>query len=292
VAVSYLRTRKTTNQALISKVAMAALNLPPCPPSLKTIQHFLKIANEHDTRDPVISYWSRLTALQTGLTLDKSSKEALAVLLPLMDWLEKEKASRQDDEAVTNEVVASAHVENYAMKLFLVADKADRAANFGKNVVKCFYSAGILFDVMETFGPLTPEVNHYRKYAKVKAAYIHNCLKNGETPIAGPLAGDDDDEEDAPVPNNEQQDDAQSVPANLPSAPTPATAPAPAAEMTNLNISNPRSSSPPALSYDKVAKAQKFCKYAISALDYQDTNTAVENLTKALHLIQTGQELD
>ena len=25
-----------------------------------------------------------------------------------------------------------------------------------------------------------------RKYAKWKATYIHNCLKNGETPIAGP----------------------------------------------------------------------------------------------------------
>jgi vacuolar protein sorting-associated protein VTA1 len=46
------------------------------------------------------------------------------------------------------------------------------------------------------------------------------------------------------------------------------------------------------LSYDKVARAQKLCKYAISALDYQDTKTAVENLTKALHLVQTGEELE
>ena len=36
----------------------------------------------------------------------------------------------------------------------------------------------------------------HRKYAKWKAAYIHNCLKNGETPIAGPLAtGEEDDQE-------------------------------------------------------------------------------------------------
>ena len=74
------------------------------------------------------------------------------------------------------------------MKLFLTADKADRAANFGKNVVKCFYSAGVLFDVLETcFGELPPEAAHYRKYSKMKAAYIHNCLKAGETPVAGPL---------------------------------------------------------------------------------------------------------
>jgi len=266
-----------------------ALSLPPCPPSLKIIQHFLKLANEHDTRDPVISYWSRLTALQTGLLLDKSSKEALAVLLPLMDWLEKEKTDKQDNEAITQEVVASAYVENYAMKLFLAADKQDRAANFGKNVVKCFYSSGILFDVMQTFGSLTPEVAHYRKYAKMKAAYIHNCLKNGETPIAGPLAGeeeeDDNDNEIAENQSEEHQEDIPSVFVNPPSAPVQAP------DMAGMNISTPSSSTSATLSYDKVARAQKLCKYAISALDYQDTNTAVENLTKALHLVKTGQEL-
>jgi len=273
-----------------------ALALPNCPPSLKPIQHFLKLASEHDSRDPVISYWSRLTALQTGLTLDKSSKEALAVLLPLMDWLEKEKADNQENEAIAHEVVASAHVENYAMKLFLVADRQDRAANFGKNVVKCFYSAGILFDVMQTFGPLTPENAHYRKYAKMKAAYIHNCLKNGETPIAGPLAdGDDDDNDDE---NKDQgagnEENVSPAPVTHPSAPPslPSTtpAPAPAAAMANMSVSSQGETA--SLSYDKVAKAQKLCKYAISALDYQDTKTAIDNLTKALHLVQTGEELD
>ena len=46
----------------------------------------------------------------------------------------------------------------------------------------------------------------------------------------------------------------------------------------------------PGLSMDQMARAQKLCKFAISALDYQDTNTAVDNLTKALTLIQTGRE--
>lgn len=66
-----------------------------CPASLKPISHYLKLAQEHDTRkneflsqiriktvtnccilsifigDPVVSYWSRLYALQTGLKLSK-----------------------------------------------------------------------------------------------------------------------------------------------------------------------------------------------------------------------------
>ena len=64
----------------------------------------------------------------------------------------------KENDAVVNEVVASAHIENYAMKLFLYADKSDRAGNFTKSVVKSFYSAGILFDVMQCFGEVTPEV--------------------------------------------------------------------------------------------------------------------------------------
>ena len=96
------------------------------------------------------------------------------------------------------------------MKLFLAADKLDRAANFGKNVVKMFYTAGVIFDILETFGDLPPEAAHYRKYSKMKAAYIHNCLKNGETPIAGPLVEEEGETEasdiNIPVP---QQPDTQ-----------------------------------------------------------------------------------
>ena len=81
------------------------LSLPPCPASLRPIQHFLKIATEHDSRcrnksrrnytfvsrDVVVAYWARLTALQKGLEIDKSSPDALAILLPLMEWLEGQK---------------------------------------------------------------------------------------------------------------------------------------------------------------------------------------------------------
>ena len=59
--------------------------------------------------------------------------------------------------------------------------------NFFRNVVKSFYTAGILFDVCEVFGELTDEVASQRKYAKWKATYIHNCLKRGEQPVPGPI---------------------------------------------------------------------------------------------------------
>jgi vacuolar protein sorting-associated protein VTA1 len=60
---------------------MAGLSLPPCPQSLKPIQHLLKTGAEHETRDVVVAYWCRLAALQTGMTLDKSSKVSCVLFL-------------------------------------------------------------------------------------------------------------------------------------------------------------------------------------------------------------------
>ena len=78
----------------------------------------------------MVTYWCRLAALEKGLKLDKKSKESLALLLPLMDWLEKEKKVLKEQEAISSTIVAAAHIENYANKLFLWADKEDRDARY------------------------------------------------------------------------------------------------------------------------------------------------------------------
>jgi vacuolar protein sorting-associated protein VTA1 len=44
------------------------------------------------------------------------------------------------------------------------------------------------------------------------------------------------------------------------------------------------------LTTEDYMKAMKFCKFATSALQYEDAKTAVENLTKALSLLTTGHE--
>ncbi|TKS75287.1 Vacuolar protein sorting-associated protein VTA1 -like protein [Collichthys lucidus] len=63
-------------------------------------------------------------------------------------------------------------------------------------MVKSFYSASLLLDVLSVFGELSEENIQHRKYARWKATYIHNCLKNGETPQAGPIGMDEDEEAD------------------------------------------------------------------------------------------------
>ena len=38
---------------------MSGIAMPPLPPQLKSIQHYLKTAAEHDKRDPVVSYYCK-----------------------------------------------------------------------------------------------------------------------------------------------------------------------------------------------------------------------------------------
>ena len=61
----------------------------------------------------------------------------VVLLRVLMSWQTKKQL--QDIEAVQNEIVGQAHLENYALKLFLYADNEDRAARFGKYVA-AFYA--------------------------------------------------------------------------------------------------------------------------------------------------------
>uniref|UniRef100_A0A8C7R9G9 Vesicle (multivesicular body) trafficking 1 n=1 Tax=Oncorhynchus mykiss TaxID=8022 RepID=A0A8C7R9G9_ONCMY len=156
------------------------------PPQLKAIQHYLRTAQEHEKRDPVVAYYCRLYAMQTGMKLDSKTPECRKFLVKLMDQLETMKMELTDSDSITHEVVGNAHIENYALKMFLYADNEDRSGRFHKNMIKSFYTSSLLLDVLSVFGELSEENIQHRKYARWKATYIHNCLKSGETPQAGP----------------------------------------------------------------------------------------------------------
>lgn len=270
--------------------------------------------------------------LQNAIKVAKQPDEK-AFLIKIMDWLESIKKSQKDNESISNDTVAQAYLENYAHKLFTYADQQDRAANFGKNTVKSFYTAGSLYDIITVFGELSDEALNNRKYAKWKAAYIHNCLKNGETPHAGPLPSEEDDllvnvgGNDQPGTSSGTNfgwntNPVQPPPSNPvvlppPSQPSPSNPPQP---ITGDPFAHIRAPSPPkepedklhgftafdpstsnipvpagepvrgGLTPEQMMKAQKYTKYAGSALTYDDVPTAIENLQKALRLLTTGQD--
>ncbi|KAL6429526.1 hypothetical protein ACFW04_007463 [Cataglyphis niger] len=279
-------------------MALIGPDLPKIPFPLKSIQQYLTIATKHDQRDCVVSYWCRLYALQTGLKLSTKTSEETNFLLKLMDWLEKTKKELHDNEAITNDIAAQAHLENWALKLFLYADKNDRAANFSNNVVQSFYTAQALYNVLTLFGELSVEAVQNRKYAQWKASYIHNCLMNGETPVPGPMKEQDEendfvealnknDNADLSVDTTESPKDntSQSIPSVPVNPPTTRSRSFDAKDDIAFKTENDAN-----LSIEQINKAQKFIKWASSALDYEDVSTSVMNLRKALHLLTTGQE--
>lgn len=49
------------------------VQLSPCPASLRAIQPYLKIAAEHDEREPIVSYWCKLYDLNVYLSFFNSN---------------------------------------------------------------------------------------------------------------------------------------------------------------------------------------------------------------------------
>lgn len=200
-------------------------------------------------------------------------------------------------------------------------------------------------DILTSFGALDEDIAEKRKYAKWKAAYIHNCLKVGERPQPGSF--ENQQNEDFTPVNNDPNDIGFSTPSdsvsdnsNLPNFPSPPSnvnepkssfnssndfdplnipsvsnitpiippadnipsplipfdiaapvAPAPAVTPIAPPIITPMpSNNNEAIGPEKIQKAQKYCKWAASALNYDDVKTAIDNLQKALILLQTGRD--
>nr|XP_033321881.1 vacuolar protein sorting-associated protein VTA1 homolog isoform X1 [Megalopta genalis] len=285
-------------------------DLPDVPPPLRSIEQYLKIAASHDQRDNVISYWCRLYALQTGLKLSTKTLDDNNFLLKLMDWLETTKKELRGNEAISNDIAAQAHIENWTLKLFLYADKKDREGDFSRSTIQSFFTAGLLYDILTVFGELSEEAAQNRKYAKWKATYIHNCLKNGETPVPGPI---EDNTEGIASAEVEDGLDDQATPGeretSLDLDKTGNVVGNDTFDTTTKNLpkkgsmgeggSEIRDDYHPTtetegigLTLDQMNKAQKLIKWAGSALNYDDVPTAVLNLRKALNLLTTGQETE
>ncbi|XP_031569825.1 vacuolar protein sorting-associated protein VTA1 homolog [Actinia tenebrosa] len=280
------------------------------PASLKLVQPYFKVAKEYEKRDPVVAYYCRLYAVQKGIKTDSKSKEGKSFLFQQMDLLEKCKKEFGHEEAITSEIMGQTYMDEKATQLFLWADTEDRAARFNRNVVKSFYTASLLYDTLAQFGEPSEEAVQRQKYSKWKATYINKCLKDGTAPVPGPPGGDDAaglgdefgfSDMQAPPPSHpssgesghppdphqtgypfSNQPPAQPPSYHQPSVPAATHQPAP--PEPHPSTSDTGSSS--GITSEDLDKAQKCCRYAQSALQYEDVKTAVDNLQKALAILQ------
>lgn len=300
-----------------------AASLGP-PDALKQIKPYVTLATQLEQKnEKVVAYYCRLYAVQQGMNINKSQPDCKKFLFQLMDLLELTKKQNPNDEAIHSETAGQAFVEDYALRIFGKADDDDRQSKFNKNLVKQFYSAGLLFDVLNCFGDLSEDLVAKKQYAKRKAMYLNRCFQTGEAPIPGPIVGDAFNEET----DGESGAGAGAGAGGSGGYETNASAPhnsnyglggygssgaSPSSSSTHNNDNRPSSSSKNKsttasnandLYYEQgtvsnessfppevMQKAQKLCKYAQSALQYDDVKTAIANLEQCLRVLKTGKE--
>lgn len=64
--------------------------------------------------------------------LQKTSRAVMTFVASLMDALEAEKSALRDHEVMRDEMVSAAHVEQFALRVFMSADNEDRDGNATK----------------------------------------------------------------------------------------------------------------------------------------------------------------
>lgn len=77
---------------------------------------------------------------------------ARGYLSPLLALLEKTKKEIGPNDAIDNDVVAAAYVENFALRVFGMTDSEDRAGKATRGTAKKFLVAANLLELLQVFG--------------------------------------------------------------------------------------------------------------------------------------------
>ena len=101
------------------------------------------------------------------MKIDKSSPEAKHFIISVMDNLELVKANLAD----VSESAGLRDIMTQACKLLAAAEKMDHAQNYTKNIVKCYFSAALLFESLKVFEAYDNSQMDKAKFAKWRSTY-------------------------------------------------------------------------------------------------------------------------
>lgn len=152
------------------------------PPELKPVAQYLQRAHELKEKDPVMAYWCTYYAAKQGIGLKVRSKEGRSFLIDMMDSLEKMKLQLGDTDALGDEA-GQAYIENFALRVFEMADREDRAGGANKGTARKFLAASCFLDLMNIFENVDPDITQKVAYAKWRAAEISKALREGRQPV-------------------------------------------------------------------------------------------------------------
>ena len=150
-------------------------------------------------------------------------------------------------------------------------------------------------EMLVQFGEISEDFQEKKKYAKWKTLNTKQCLDSGEMPVPGPPGGFVDqvaDESEEPGPSHAFSPPTAPTRSFDPShiQETVETVPAAPVSYSPEPVAAPRSQGGFEPSTEQIARAQKLAKFAVSSLDYDDVQGAIDMLNKSLNVLQTGKE--
>lgn len=105
-----------------------------------------------------MTYYCSYYAARIAIDAAPKLKTSQDFLVSLLNHLETEKVKLSALDAVSNEVVGYAHVENFALKIFNKADAEDRGGLATPKTAKTFHAASIFLELLKIFGDVDSDV--------------------------------------------------------------------------------------------------------------------------------------
>ena len=150
---------------------------------VKALTPFLQRADEMSRADPKVAYYCRMYAVEEGMRATERSSELSKLLGELLAQLEATKAAAQLAETREEDEL---YLENFALKLFAKADKADRAGARDARTAKLFYVSSVFIEILNQFGPVEQDVGEKQRYAAWRGAELSGCARDGRVPPPPP----------------------------------------------------------------------------------------------------------
>lgn len=212
-------------------------------------------------------------------------------LINLLDILENAKSSLSSEAAMQNDAAASSYIIQFAMKLFLAADNEERSGQTSKKTVRLFVLASQFLQLLEDVGGIPLEIEDKIKYAKYKAIEITKKESESETRNDSNVNKNEIEDANSKKISHSNAAKPFSPPPPPPAIITPSSLPSYSGSFVNFEGANPIISSLSSPSSNIIIssmawnEAEKHARYAISAIQFEDRETAIKELEKSLTIL-------
>ncbi|UPX11349.1 uncharacterized protein EKO05_0001955 [Ascochyta rabiei] len=158
------------------------------PAKLKPLQlaPFAKRAAQLERFRPIVTYWLRFHTVQKiiGAGLHSADAACTAYTTDLMERLEQTKADMPGEDALLDDVAASAYCEQFALQTFARGERDMAENSVTPTTADTLLAASTFLDMLTIWKKDDVELASKTKYAKYHALRILKAIKAGQDPNA------------------------------------------------------------------------------------------------------------